>query len=89
LLISAEQAKALLKRGATLLDVRTDLEVKTLGADPRALHIPSAELDKRTPELPDKNKDIVIYCNTGQRARAAAEKLKRFGYSKVHYIAGS
>lgn len=71
------------------MDVRTDTEVKTLGADPRAIHIPAAELDSRVGELPDKNKDIVLYCNTGQRARAAAEKLQRFGYSKVHYIMGS
>lgn len=72
-----------------MIDVRTDTEVKTLGADPRAIHIPAAELDSRTSELPDKNKHIVLYCNTGQRARAAAEKLQRFGYTKVHYIVGS
>ena len=77
--ISAEEAKKLLKSGAALVDVRTDTEVSALGADKRALHIPAAELDSRVNELPDKNQHIVLYCNTGQRARAAAEKLQRFG----------
>ena len=42
------------------MDVRTDTEVKTLGADERALHIPAAELDSRVNELPDKNRHIVL-----------------------------
>lgn len=71
-----------------MLDVRTDAEVALTGAHPGSKHIPSGELDRRVDELPNKNARILVYCNTGQRARAAAEKLQRFGYPNVRYIAG-
>lgn len=56
----------------------------------RSIHIPSAELDtKVAQQLPNKSAKILVYCNTGQRARAATEKLRGLGYTNVHYIATS
>ena len=37
----------------------------------------------------NKKRNIVVYCNTGQRARSAAEYFKSYGYENVFYIAGS
>ena len=37
----------------------------------------------------NKNKTIVVYCNTGQRARKASEEIKKLGFNKVFYIEGT
>jgi len=72
------------------LDVRTDIERKTIGYYPGSVHIPSFELDERIEkEIPDKNASILVYCNTGHRAKLATEKLRKLGYKHVRYIAES
>ena len=59
-----------------VLDVRTDIERNTLGYYPGSIHIQSSELEKRMKnEYPNKNLHIIVYCNTGHRARMATEKL--------------
>ena len=88
--ISAKDAKKALanREFPVVLDVRTDLEYK-LGHYPEAVHIPTAQLAETVEiKLPDKQKGILVYCNTGQRARAAADVLKSKGYKKVRYISG-
>ena len=57
------------------------------GHYPKALHIPVNKInEKTTTELPKKG--LLVYCNTGQRARFAAEKLENLGFEEVYYIAG-
>lgn len=88
--ISSEDAKNLIKNNKIdlILDVRTDAEVRLLGTYPGSVHIQSADLEKRmTLEYPDKNIRILAYCNSGQRSRAATEKLKALGYNNALYIA--
>ncbi len=69
------------------LDVRTFIERQYLGYYPNSLHIPSDKLKLNVRhEIPNKNTRILIYCNTGHRARKAAELLKSMGYTKVRYI---
>jgi rhodanese-related sulfurtransferase len=90
--ISSSEAKGRLakKDVDVVLDVRTAWERANLGLFPGSVHIPSAELDVRvTKELPNKGAKILAYCNTGQRARMAAEKLQGMGYKNVVYIAES
>jgi rhodanese-related sulfurtransferase len=89
-LISSKDAKQRILSGDfdVILDVRTDLERNTLGFFPGSVHIQSADLEKKMPALyPDKNTRILAYCNTGQRARAATEKLHKLGYNNALYIA--
>jgi len=88
--ISAEEAKNRIKNNKIdlILDVRTNLERETLGFYPGSVHIQSADLEKRMPlEFPDKKIHILAYCNTGQRARMAVEKLHALGYTNALYIA--
>lgn len=88
--IDASAARKRLAAGEfeTVLDVRTALERDALGYFPQSLPIPGAELARRaTRELPDKNAAILVYCNTGHRARAATELLHRLGYRNAVYIA--
>ena len=90
LYISASEAKKGLAEGKfpIVLDVRTDIEYN-LGHYPEAVHIPTAKLaDEVETRLPDKTKPVLIYCNTGQRSRYAADLLKKKGYEKVRYITG-
>lgn len=90
--ISSEEAKKKIskKEFDTVLDVRTDFERKTLGSYPNSIHIPSGELEARVgKELQNKKANILVYCNTGQRARAATEKLHSLGYKNTYYIATS
>ena len=88
--IDGQEAKLQLKNKQVdlILDVRTDLELQTLGAYPGSVHIQSADLEKEMQErYPDKNIRIIAYCNSGQRARAATEKLHKMGYINARYIA--
>lgn len=87
-LVSSQEAKRLIKDGKIkrVIDVRTAIEWRA-GHYPRALHIPVDKInEKTTTELPKKG--LLVYCNTGQRARFAAEKLEDLGFKDVYYIAG-
>jgi rhodanese-related sulfurtransferase len=90
--ISTEETRRRLakKQFDVVLDVRTDLEVKTLGKYPGSVHIPAANINMIVPaRYPDKLTRFLLYCNTGQRARAAADKLQALGYKNALYYTGS
>jgi len=87
--ISSQEAKRRIKSGEVdvILDVRTKLERDTLGFYPGSIHVPSGELEAKLPKLyPNKQTRILAYCNTGHRARMAADKLHALGYENVAYI---
>jgi phage shock protein E len=88
-MIPAEEAKRRIaaRQVDIILDVRTPVERATLGAYPGSLHIPAAEIGERVPiAIPNKAASILVYCNTGQRARAATDRLRSMGYLNVVYI---
>ncbi len=90
--ISTATAKKLLveNKFAGVLDVRTAAEREVLGYLPGSYHIPAVDLDVIVQQMfPDKNVSLLVYCNTGQRARKAAEKLQALGYKNAVYIVGS
>jgi rhodanese-related sulfurtransferase len=90
--ISSTVAKQLLAANKFngVLDVRTAAEREVLGYLPNSFHVPASDLDVIIPQLfPDKNSNLLVYCNTGQRARRATEKLHALGYKNTVYIAGS
>jgi phage shock protein E len=89
--ISSLEAKQKLQQGGfdVILDVRTDLEVKTLGFYPGSVHIPSPEIPSKVPaQYPNKETRILLYCNTGHRARIATDILHKLGYKNTVYISG-
>ena len=70
-----------------IIDVRTKLELNQ-GHYPKALHLPVLYIEED--KLPkNKSEGILVYCNTGQRARVAAETIRSFGYTNVYYISGT
>jgi rhodanese-related sulfurtransferase len=87
--ISAAEARRRLRVGEVdlVLDVRTSAERRVLGYYPSSVHVPSSDLDRVMLErYPDKNMAILVYCNSGQRARLATDKLHQLGYKNARYI---
>jgi molybdopterin/thiamine biosynthesis adenylyltransferase/rhodanese-related sulfurtransferase len=71
-----------------LLDVREQDEWRE-GALPGAIHIPRGNLESRVEGLvPDKNREIVVYCEAGSRSAFAAKTLGELGYTNVSSMAG-
>jgi phage shock protein E len=88
--ISVHEAKARLAAEDfdIILDVRTFPELAMFGKFPGAVHIPAGDLRRLFPvDYPDRELRVLIYCNSGQRARKAAEVLRKLGYKKVVYVA--
>lgn len=79
----------LINRGkATIVDVR-DAAAFAGGHLPDAKHIPVAELAKRSGELEKfKSKTIVVVCEKGARAPAAASILGKAGFGDVVALEG-
>ena len=66
-----------------VIDVRGADEYKA-GHLKHAINIPLEEIESRLGELEGyQNKDIVVYCNTGNRSGKAEKLLKEKGFSKV------
>jgi rhodanese-related sulfurtransferase len=75
-------------RGTMLLDVRTAKEWNQNHIK-GAHHIPLHELGRRYSELEKhKNKEIICYCQTGNRSLTAAIRLKRLGFTVAHMKGG-
>jgi rhodanese-related sulfurtransferase len=73
---------------ATIVDVR-DAKEFALGHLPEAKNIPLADLDKRVGELEKfKSKSVVLVCQSGARASAAAAKLAKAGFTDVVNLDG-
>jgi hydroxyacylglutathione hydrolase len=64
--------------GRTILDVRTEAEYRA-GHVPGAMNIAYTRLEKRLDEIP-RDKPVMTYCRSGNRAAAAAALLAREGY---------
>ena len=84
------QAKRLIEIGeiSQIVDIRTKTEYD-LGHYPDSIHIPVDKINKDTVKVLDKNQPTLVYCNTGQRARYAANKLDKLGFKEVVYIDGT
>ena len=90
--ISSQEAKRRIQNHQidAILDVRTTMERATLGFYPGSVPIPSADLEAKMPSLyPNKETRILAYCNTGHRARMAADKLHALGYKNAVYISST
>lgn len=88
--ITPEEAKQIIDSETehTILDVRTDEEYAE-GHIPGAILIPDYEIEQKAPEiLTDKDRTILVYCRSGNRSKAASEKLVQLGYTDVREFGG-
>ena len=84
-LIDTQLAKKMIKSGKIkhVVDVRTHLEYKS-GHYPGSKHIPVTDITRD--KVKNLGPGVLVYCNTGQRARRAAEILREYGVKDVFYI---
>ena len=76
------------KSDICILDVRTAREYSS-GHIPGAVHIGYRDISTRLDELwPYADKDIVVYCEMGVRARMAQTTLTKAGFLNVHHLIG-
>lgn len=70
-----------------IVDVRSIYEWD-IGHHRNAVHIPINNINEINLSKNNikKNDIIIVYCNTGQRARNAAEKIYNMGFKNVKYI---
>jgi rhodanese-related sulfurtransferase len=78
---ATQLADRLKEPGSVLLDVRTSSERQAQHI-PGSLHIPLQELQRRSAELEKhKNREVICYCQTGNRSIVAAVRLRRLGFN--------
>lgn len=86
--ISPNDAIRLFNNDALMLDVRTEGEYKS-GFIGDAMHLPTASLKSKITSLEKyKDKEIVVYCQSGMRSAGAASSLVKAGFTKVYNLRG-
>lgn len=88
--ISPQEAKEIMDNedDIIILDVRT-LEEYNSGYIQGAICIPNEVINSEAEnQLTDKNKQILVYCRSGNRSRQASEALIEMGYKNVKDFGG-
>lgn len=85
--LGAEQAKSLIaQKDPLILDVRTPAEYYS-GHIVGAKLIPVQQLEARLNEIREyRDRDIFLYCRSGNRSTVAAQILMRDGFKKLHNL---
>ncbi|WP_237982881.1 rhodanese-like domain-containing protein [Bacillus thuringiensis] len=85
--ISGKELKSIAgKKGKQFIDVRTVGEYR--GNHMKGFqNIPLNELASKAKQL-DKNKEIIVICQSGMRSKQAAKVLKKLGFQHVTNVSG-
>ena len=73
-------------KGMTVLDTRTDKEYKQ-GHIPGAIHVELSEVGNKAKKL-RKDKDLVVYCQNGNRSIWAIKRLMGMGFTSLYTLKG-
>jgi rhodanese-related sulfurtransferase len=74
------------KKGMMLLDVRPAKEYEQ-GHIPGAVHVQLADIGDRVKKL-KKDKDLVVYCRSGNQSIWAIKRLMGMGYKNLYNLKG-
>lgn len=86
--VNGSQAKALVAKGARIIDVRTPEEFAG-GAIPGAVNISVQTLPNRIGEVgDDKDTPVILYCRSGVRSATAGGILAKAGYTDIYDLGG-
>ena len=81
--ISREEARAHLKNGALLIDVRSPSEFNSRHL-PGAINLPLDKIETLLPQrVGNKPQVLLLHCQSGMRSGAAKRKLQGMGHSNV------
>jgi len=88
--ISASEAKKRLaeSKDVVLLDVRTMQEYKSIRIGGSVLVPLDSISTKISKVVSDKDVEIIVYCHSGARAKAALGLLNKMGYTNVKNLGG-
>lgn len=82
-----QKVKATLENGALLIDVRSPSEFQS-GSIPNAENVPLDQLGAFIGSIKNRQKEIVLFCQSGMRSKQAKHLLKANGFDNV-FNAGS
>ncbi len=95
--VSVDQFKLLMQAGVTYIDIRSEMEQAVTAVIAGSEKIVYEDFDI-TPWLKDgssflnlisdKNREFVLICTGGSRAKSAANELMDAGYTNVHWLSG-
>ena len=88
--VSMDEAVSIMEEqsGYIILDVRRPDEFAA-GHIPHAINVPNESIGSSDiPELPDKDRLILVYCRSGRRSKEASEKLVALGYTNIVEFGG-
>ena len=94
--ITTDEAKALIAKGALVVDVRDGTEVLASGKAKGAIHVQrgllefkaDTDLPTHDPAFDDKNRTVIVYCASGGRSALAGKTLKDMGFTDVRNLGG-
>lgn len=86
--ITVDEALAMSKEGALIIDVREPNELAELAYDVKDIkNIPLGELESRLAEVP-KDKQVIVVCKRGGRSSQAYELLRGKGFENIANMEG-
>ena len=88
--VNMDEAITMMEEGSgyIILDVRTPEEFADKHI-PGAINIPNETIGTaESPELPDQDQLILVYCRSGNRSKQASEKLVALGYTNIVEFGG-
>ena len=74
------------KKGMMILDVRTNKEYEN-GHIPGAIHVPLSDIGDKIKKI-KKDKELVVYCQSGNRSIWAIKRLMGMGYKNLFNLKG-
>lgn len=84
--VNIEELKEKQLKGAIIVDVRSSQEYSE-GHLRDAINLPYYEINKNVYNvLKDKNKEMVLYCQSGVRSKQAYKRLIRLHYKNVYNL---
>jgi len=85
--VSPQDAYAMQKRGAYIVDIRTTSEIMT-GFPENALTIPRDHMEFEMSAAFSSETHIILICAAGKRSLLAAKSLHDMGFKKIYSIQG-
>lgn len=89
-LITAEELKTRIEAliAPAIVDVRDADELEE-GYIEGSIHLPMDQIEAKVEQvLPNKQKEVVLYCARGRRSAIAADMLEKIGYTNVKSMEG-
>jgi len=87
--IETQQAAALVRQGARVIDVRSPEELSETGGIEGAVNIPHTEVDRIAETIGDaKDQSVVLYCRSGRRVSLVIDALRERGFSGLTNAGG-